>query len=431
MKHILFILALVSTAAFGQTRTMKLDADCVKIQDGVCIDKFELGYLDGVTSSLQTQISSSVSDTAYDATSWNGVLAVAPSKNAVRDQVEAILTSITAGVSDVAYNAGTWDGVTTVAPSKNAVRDEVETLITSIALKAPLASPAFSGNPTVPNQAAMDDSTKVANTAYVDAAVLAAGGGNVVGQASSVDSEIALFSGTGGKTIKRATGSGFAKLTSGVLSASANVNAATELTGIAPVANGGTGANTLTANNVILGNGTSAVQFVAPGTAGNVLTSNGTTWASSNPNSQVVFIYDSKAMGTNGGGCTSGAWRTRTLNSTDNLSAISGAALASNTITLTAGTYEIEGSAPGYLVDMHKTRLRNTTAGTNALIGTSERASGTVSTRSFIDGVVTIAGSTDFTLEHRCETTNATNGFGFEAGWEVEKYAEIKIRKLR
>lgn len=43
---------------------------------------------------------------------------------------------------------------------------------------------------------------------------------------------------------------------------------------------GGTGQSSLTANNVILGNGTSAVQFVAPGTSGNVLTSNGTTWTS-------------------------------------------------------------------------------------------------------------------------------------------------------
>lgn len=48
-----------------------------------------------------------------------------------------------------------------------------------------------------------------------------------------------------------------------------------------PVASGGTGASSLTANNVLLGNGTSAVQVVAPGTSGNVLTSNGTTWASS------------------------------------------------------------------------------------------------------------------------------------------------------
>ncbi|MEI6793877.1 MAG: hypothetical protein WCL05_01410 [Verrucomicrobiota bacterium] len=48
-------------------------------------------------------------------------------------------------------------------------------------------------------------------------------------------------------------------------------------------ANGGTGASTLTANNVILGNGVAAVQFVAPGTSGNALISDGTTWASSTP----------------------------------------------------------------------------------------------------------------------------------------------------
>lgn len=46
------------------------------------------------------------------------------------------------------------------------------------------------------------------------------------------------------------------------------------------VAAGGTGAATLTANNVLLGNGTSAVQFVAPSTSGNILQSNGTTWVS-------------------------------------------------------------------------------------------------------------------------------------------------------
>ena len=49
------------------------------------------------------------------------------------------------------------------------------------------------------------------------------------------------------------------------------------------VANGGTGATTLTANNVLLGNGTSAIQTVAPSAAGNVLTSNGTTWVSQTP----------------------------------------------------------------------------------------------------------------------------------------------------
>ena len=53
-----------------------------------------------------------------------------------------------------------------------------------------------------------------------------------------------------------------------------------------PVASGGTSLTTLTANNVILGNGTSAPSFVAPGTTGNVLTSNGTTWASTTPTAQ-------------------------------------------------------------------------------------------------------------------------------------------------
>ena len=46
------------------------------------------------------------------------------------------------------------------------------------------------------------------------------------------------------------------------------------------VAQGGTGLATLTDKNVILGAGTATPTFVAPGTSGNVLTSNGTTWTS-------------------------------------------------------------------------------------------------------------------------------------------------------
>lgn len=47
----------------------------------------------------------------------------------------------------------------------------------------------------------------------------AVGVGNVSGQASSVDNEIALFSGTSGKSIKRASTSGILKAASGVISA--------------------------------------------------------------------------------------------------------------------------------------------------------------------------------------------------------------------
>lgn len=49
------------------------------------------------------------------------------------------------------------------------------------------------------------------------------------------------------------------------------------------VPQGGTNLTTLTANNVIIGNGTAAPTFVAPGTSGNVLQSNGTTWISAIP----------------------------------------------------------------------------------------------------------------------------------------------------
>jgi hypothetical protein len=68
--------------------------------------------------------------------------------------------------------------------------------------------------------------------------------GDVVGPGSATDSALAAFDGTTGKLIKNAN---------------------------------------LTANNVILGNGTSAPLFVAPGTAGNLLTSDGTTWTSATP----------------------------------------------------------------------------------------------------------------------------------------------------
>jgi len=56
--------------------------------------------------------------------------------------------------------------------------------------------------------------------------------------------------------------------------------------GTLAVANGGTGATTLTANNVLLGNGTSAPLAVAPSTSGNLLTSNGSTWQSTAPSGQ-------------------------------------------------------------------------------------------------------------------------------------------------
>ena len=52
------------------------------------------------------------------------------------------------------------DGTTTVAPSQNAVFD-------ALALKAPLASPTFTGTPTAPTAPPGTDSTQIATTAFV------------------------------------------------------------------------------------------------------------------------------------------------------------------------------------------------------------------------------------------------------------------------
>jgi len=66
------------------------------------------------------------------------------------------------------------------------------------------------------------------------------------------------------------------------------------------VASGGTGLATLTANNVLLGNGTSALQAVAPSTSGNVLTSNGTTWQSIAPSNVGTLTSGTAVASTSG-----------------------------------------------------------------------------------------------------------------------------------
>jgi hypothetical protein len=55
---------------------------------------------------------------------------------------------------------------------------------------------------------------------------------------------------------------------------------ASTISGTISVAKGGTGSTSLLSNSVLLGNGTNPLQVVSPGTSGNVLTSNGTTWTS-------------------------------------------------------------------------------------------------------------------------------------------------------
>ena len=84
-------------------------------------------------------------------------------------------------------------------------------------LKADLASPALTGNPTAPTATLGDDDTSIATTEFVTDAVAAASDpSKISGPASAVNNQVVLFDGTTGKLAKAATGNGWIKSTSGV-----------------------------------------------------------------------------------------------------------------------------------------------------------------------------------------------------------------------
>ena len=149
--------------------------------------------------------------------------------------------------------------------------------------------------------------------------------------------------------------------------------------------------------------------------------------------SALLHVRDEKASGTAGGTFTSGAWQTRTLN-TSLTNEISGASLSSNQITLPSGTYFIIASAPAQVVGGHKLKLRNTTDSSDTLIGTSENTTtgdyGIVG-RSYVIGRFTISAQKTFEIQHRGTTTQTTNGFGAINSFSVvEVYADVQIWKV-
>lgn len=83
----------------------------------------------------------------------------------------------------------------------------------------------------------------------------------------------------------------------------ANVTINSVTTPITP-SQGGTGLTSLTTNNVVLGNGTNNVQLVAPGTSGNVLVSNGTTWISNVVTTNVSSVTGTLSVANGGTGQT-------------------------------------------------------------------------------------------------------------------------------
>jgi hypothetical protein len=149
---------------------------------------------------------------------------------------------------------------------------EYNNIATAIATKADLASPTFTGTVTIP--------TLSATTGTFSTALAATSGGT--GNASYAVGDLLYASTTTAlsKLADVATGNALISGGVGVAPSYGKIGLTTHVSGTLPVANGGTGLATITANNVLLGNGTSALQVVAPSTSGNVLQSDGSTWTS-------------------------------------------------------------------------------------------------------------------------------------------------------
>jgi hypothetical protein len=148
----------------------------------------------------------------------------------------------------------------------------------------------------------------------------------------------------------------------------------------------------------------------------------------------VLWVRDEKASGQAGGNAAAGAYVTRTLNTVKKNSIPSGASLASNQITLPAGTYRIGASAPACQVGAHQMYLYNVTAGATQIVGTSESGNSSVNvgTRSFIvNSEFTIAAANVFEIRHFTNTNTALTGLGPAANsGQGEVFTEVFIEKV-
>lgn len=84
----------------------------------------------------------------------------------------AISTSVTAAIIDSA--PGTLDTLNEIAAALGDDPNFVTTITNALALKAPLASPVFTGTPTAPTPTAGDNDASIATTAFVNTAIAAA-----------------------------------------------------------------------------------------------------------------------------------------------------------------------------------------------------------------------------------------------------------------
>ncbi len=126
----------------------------------------------------------------------------------------------------------------------------------------------------------------------------------------------------------------------------------------------------------------------------------------------VWLVTDVKSSGTNGGASVSGTWTRRDLNTLSG-SSLNNVTLASNQLTITAGTYHIQAHAPALNAGGgHRIKLRNITDSTDTLIGsTANTNSATTQTDAWLEGFFTITSSKVFEIQH-IVSFGSSSGFG-------------------
>jgi hypothetical protein len=230
-----------------------------------------------------------------------------------------------------------------------------------------------------------------------------------------------------------------AAYTNRITSASSPLSIASNAISLAtvPVSSGGTGATTLTANNVLLGNGTSALQAVAPGTSGNVLTSDGTTWTSAAggvPYSGATGAVNLGAYDLTVNGVTVGRGNMKKSNNY----AFGYAVLSANTSgnynnafghqALTANTTGTENIAFGeYVLPKNIGGSQNTAVGSNALKENTEGNGNTGYGRQALATNTTGSYNTAIGYQANVATNNLTNATAIGNGASVSTSNTIQL----
>lgn len=144
----------------------------------------------------------------------------------------------------------------------------------------------------------------------------------------------------------------------------------------------------------------------------------------------VVWVVEQQAQGTDGGGSQT-SWTTRTLN-TELVDTGNNASVASNIVTLAAGTYNCHVEAPARSSGGQFVRLWNTTAGSQIARSTTFD-SASVTQNATLDVIFTLASSAGVRVDHIVKNSQITTGWGAAANisGEVEQYTSLYCLKLQ